>query len=259
MTATDEPHSLFGVNSLPPEERDGYYRALVPEALLARFGLARESELIAVRAPDGSATVELEVRHAPEAEDPLLYLHLTDTMNLQIELLLVVLNDPSAPRFATDRLPDGTPTHFGTVARHLEAEAAALRAGLAPGQVRRGLGLGRAVVACLDAFAARLGHALWMLQPLAYHNAILFERWGFAYLGGRQLMESIDAELRPGGELIARLDGSTPFRAPEAWRTIRGRSWAIQDGILEAPFRGVEMYKQVGKHAGLSTFPDGSW
>jgi hypothetical protein len=95
-------------------------------------------------------------------------------------VLLIVISDPRAPRF--NRPPAGGSHRVRHDRRNLEPSA--LRAGLAPGQVRRGLGLGRAVVACLDAFAARLGHALWMLQPLAYHNAILFERWGFATRAG---------------------------------------------------------------------------
>ena len=59
--------------------------------------------------------------------------------------------------------------------------------------------------------------------------------------------------------LSGRLDGSTPFRRPNAAGSVRGRSWAIQDGILGNPFTGVHMYKGVGKHAGVCTFPGGMW
>ena len=52
---------------------------------------------------------------------------------------------------------------------------------------------------------------------------------------------------------------STPFRQPEQWRTVRGRAWAIHDGILaamDARWNDLRMVKQVGKHAGVNTFPD---
>jgi len=58
---------------------------------------------------------------------------------------------------------------------------------------------------------------------------------------------------------IQMLDGSTPFRRADAWKTIRGRSWAIHDGILGEPWHGIRMYKQVGKHAGMDTFPGGEY
>ena len=49
-----------------------------------------------------------------------------------------------------------------------------------------------------------------------------------------------------------KLDGSTAFRQPGMDKTIRGRSWAIQDGILGEPWRGVEMYR-MRKPADVST------
>ena len=39
--------------------------------------------------------------------------------------------------------------------------------------------------------------------------------------------------------------------------TVRGRSWAITDGILGGPFGGVKMYKAPGRSANVSTFPGG--
>jgi hypothetical protein len=251
-------YSLYGVNQLPPEERDATYRRLVPEELVAPFGLdLRDALRVSVPADGGS--VELDVRTAPDAEDPLFYLHLADTTNMQIELLLIVINDPRAPRFNIDHLAGGEQTEFGTTGRNLAAEIAAQQAGLAPGQVRAGRRGGRRAIECLDRFAGELGHSLVILQPLAYHNAILFERWGFTYVSGHQLMTYIDAEFRPGGFLHSQLDGSTPFRMPDAWRSVRGRSWAIHDGVLGEPFTGVEMYKTVAKHAGVNTFTGENW
>lgn len=134
-----------------------------------------------------------------------------------------------------------------------------MKAGLAPGQVRRGLRLTRDLVPILEAFVGALQHDAVYIQPLAYHNAILFERLGFAYAMGLGRMEWIHKEFSPGGLLFKRLDGSTPFRSPGAEATVRGRSWAIYDGIMDVPYSGIKMYKRVGVHAGVITFPGAAW
>jgi hypothetical protein len=142
------------------------------------------------------------------------------------------------------------------------AEAAAMQAGLAPGQVRRGLRVLAEAVASFDAFVTGLGRDLYLVEPIAYHMAVILERHGFKYQQGRRWMESIHRRFAPGGDLQARLDGSTPFRMPGAERSIRGRSWAIHDGILGEPYTGVRMYRRVGAPPGetvVLTFPEGLW
>jgi len=79
-------------------------------------------------------------------------------------------------------------------------------------------------------------------EPLAYHNAIMHEFYGFRYLTGRALMDRIDQEFAPGGVLFKRLNGSTPFRQPACAFSIKGRSWAIHDGILAEPWECPKMY-----------------
>ncbi|MGH2524956.1 MAG: hypothetical protein ACRDH2_20805, partial [Anaerolineales bacterium] len=96
---------------------------------------------------------------------------------------------------------------------------------------------------------------MYFIEPLAYHNAVVFERYGFAYQQGRRWMESLNTRFSPGGDLPAKLDGSTPFRQPGAQDSIRGRSWAIHDGLLGEPYTEVHMYKHIGKHAGVTTAP----
>ena len=66
--------------------------------------------------------------------------------------------------------------------------------------------------------------------------------------------------LREGGPLLKALDASSDFRGPEAARTVRGRSWAIHDGIGEGlraggGVGGVKMYKAAGRRAAINTFP----
>ena len=264
---SDEPRSIAGLNRLPPAEKERRYAEIVPPALLERFGIDPQTladrdgrKLFTLTGPADSSSVEIEVRHTPDAPDPLFYCHLTDTVTKQIIVLLAVINDPASPRFDVDRLPDGSPTHFGATGRNHPAELAAMQAGLAPGQVRHGLRALRDMLSAFEAFVSRLGHSLFFIEPLAYHNAILFERYGFAYQQGKRWMESIHYRFAaPDGDLRAKLDGSTPFRQPEFGDSVRGRSWAIHDGIMGEPYTGVHMYKHIGKHAGVSTFSEGQW
>ena len=51
-----------------------------------------------------------------------------------------------------------------------------MEAGLAPGQVRRGLRIMKDMVAAWDAFFERVGHKFYFLEPLSYNSAILYER-----------------------------------------------------------------------------------
>jgi hypothetical protein len=257
-------YTIGQVNKFPPEQVQQIYRHLIPLEILTRFGIDPETVADAqgrelFECHPGVSSVELSLRHAWDAQDPVLYVQLADTPNNQIEVTLFVLNDPHSERYDVDRLPDGTLTYFGTLARNIEAEIAAMEAGLAPAQVRRGLGATRRLVPILEQFVAALHHDVFYIQPLAYHNAILFERLGFAYAMGLGRMEWIHKEFRPGGLLTRGLDGSTPFRRPGAEQSVRGRSWAIHDGILHEPYGGIKMYKRAGIHAGIVTFPDSAW
>jgi hypothetical protein len=259
-------YSLHQINGLPMPVKETIYRRLLPDKLLAAYGIDPETlrdgqgrQLVHFTCPEGSRLVEVEVRPEPGFVDPLLYLELTDTRLNQIEVLLFVVNDPEAQRFETDRDWQGERTKFGTFKRNIPAEIKAMEAGLAPGQVRKGLRQARVLIPLFEDFVQRLGHDYYLMEPLAYHNAILFERLGCNYVQGLQRMQWIDGAFRPGGALHAALDGSTPFRRPDAWRSVRGRSWAIHDGILGEPWHGIRMYKEVGKEAGVDTFPDGSW
>ena len=130
--------------------------------------------------------------------------------------------------------------------------------GLAPGQVRAGLRLLGRVLETMEAFCALIGAELYLIEPLFYHSAILYERRGCGYLLGREVMEEINEGFSRGGALRAALDGSTPFRQPGAEQTVRGRSWALHDGVAAGPWTGVKMYKAAGRHAGVETF-DGKY
>jgi hypothetical protein len=259
-------YSLRQINELPVSLKEEIYRLLLPVELLQKFEIdpmtlsnPDGNRLVTFTCPEGSQMVEVDVRPKPGFEDPLLYVELIDTRLNQIEILLFVVNDPNSERFETDRDWRGERTKFGTFRRNIPEEIRAMEAGLAPGQVRKGLRLSRSLIPLFEEFVLRLGHDYYLMEPLAYHNAILFERLGCNYVQGLRRMQWIHLNFQPGGLLHDMLDGSTPFRHPDAWRTARGRSWAIHDGILQEPWHGIKMYKRVGKKAGIDTFPGGQY
>jgi hypothetical protein len=257
-----QPSTIGGINKLSEEEKRAIYARYIPNELIQKFNLPQLSDrkdLLQFRFAKGSSDVEMRLYHQAGFQDPVLYAHLTDTLNGQIHVLLYILNDPDSPRFDVDRMPDGSPTRFGTLRRNLDAEKAAMENGLAPGQVRRGLRLLKPAMAAFEQFITSLGHDMYFVEPLYYHNAVIFECYGFAYQVGKRRMERIHAGFQEGGELRQRLDHSNPFRSAEAANSIRLRSWAIHDGILGEPFTDVTMYKRIGKSADISTTPGCEW
>ncbi len=259
-----QAYTIGGINRLPEGQKCKIYSDLIPDELLERFGIDRTfadangQSLLSCKCAPGIPSVEMSLYHKAGFPDPVLYGHLADTLTGQVHVLLYVLNDPNAERFDVDRMPDGEPTQFGTLARNIAAEQAALEVGLSPGQVRRGLRLLTPAIRSFERFVQELGHDLYFVEPLYYHNAVIFERYGFAYQQGRKLMERIHNGFAEGGEFASKLDGSA-FRRKEAEGSIRLRSWAIHDGIMGEPFTNVTMYKRVGKEAGLSTTGDIGW
>lgn len=256
------PSTIGGINKLPEEQKREIYARYIPKVMIQKFNLpdlVHNHDLLKFHFAEGSSDVEMMLYHKADFPDPILYAHLADTLNGQIHILLYILNDPDSPRFDVDKMPDGSPTRFGIRKRNLEAETSAMQAGLAPGQVRRGLHVLKHAIASFEEFIVSLGHDMYFAEPLYYHNAVIFERHGFSYQMGRRRMESIHLGFKEGGELRQKLDGSTPFRSPAAANSIRLRSWAIHDGIMGEPFTNVTMYKHIGKSAGLNTTPGCEW
>jgi acetoin utilization protein AcuC len=256
------PSTIGGINKLPEPEKREIYSRYIPSELIEKFGLrdlSRNKDLLQFRFAEGSSDVEMMLYHQAGFPDPILYAHLADNINGQIHVLLYILNDPASPRFNVDKLPDGSPTQFGIRKRNLEAELAAMQAGLSPGQVRHGLRALRQAMQAFEGFVTSLGHDLYFVEPLYYHNAVIFERYGFSYQMGRRLMNEIQAGFAEGGVLRQRLDDSNPFRSSRSADSIRLRSWAIHDGILGEPFTNVTMYKRVGVSANINTAPGCAW
>lgn len=260
-----KPQSIAAINQLPLDAQKEIYSRFIPEELIellkipSDFHDANGAPLLEIKAEKRRSDAIIELKHDRTASDPVLFAHITDTLNLQIHVLLYIMNDPSGDRFNVDRMPDGTPTEFGTAQRNIPAEIASMKAGLAPGQIRRGLHLFQESVEAFERFVTSLGHDLYLAEPLYYHNAVIFEKTGFSYLKGRRFMQQIDDGFQPAETYAEKLNGSSPFRQSEMAASILGRSWAIHDGVLGEPFTDVTMYKTVGKSASVATFSGERW
>lgn len=259
------PSTITGINNLPVREKREIYARMIPPALNNYFTLPENyidqdgNDLLSFKYSPGSPSVEMVLKHQIDFPDPIQYGHLSDTLNGQIHVLLYILNDPASPRFNVDQLPDGQKTVFGTIRRNIEAEMAALEAGLAPGQVRRGLRMLSKAIVSFEKFITSLKQDIYFVEPLYYHNAAIFEKYGFAYQKGRKLMERIQSGFSKGGDLLQKFDPSNPFRQPDAASSIRLRSWALHDDILGEPFSEITMYKYVGKSANVRTCTACTW
>lgn len=254
--------SLAEINRLETSVKENIYRTLIPHRVFTEFGVDRYSlcnpqgqRAVRFICPDGLGLVRIEVRPRLEARDCLFFVEVADTPYRQIELSFCLINDLDSPRFDVDVDERGRDNCFATLRRNLQQEVRAMAAGLAPNQVRRGLKMFADFFAIFERFVDALGVDTILAEPLSYDNAVRYEGYGFDYLTGKKLMLWIDREFQPDGSLFRRLDGSTSFRQPGMEKTVRGRSWAIHDGILGVPWDGVKIYKTIGRHAGINTFP----
>lgn len=262
---------IYRINRLDRLEKEGLYRILIPPSLYRLFkidplSLCDEQGAKVVRffCPQGDRTCLIEMKLAGE-EDPVYSFQLSDSTDIsQIEWDFLVVNDPGSPKFNTHIDQEGRDTLFGWASRNLAEEERAMEAGLFPGQIRKGLRATGQVIQVLEFLCRMLDIKSIRLEALFYHNAISYEKHGFSYFSGYRQMKRIHELFEPGGALFLKLDGSTPFRKGEFARTVRGRSWAIHDGILsdvddEALGEGwvsPVMYKMVENPRGMVTFPD---
>jgi hypothetical protein len=251
--------SLTHINALDAPEKEAIYRSLIPLRLLALLDIPAEgdsSQCIRVIAPAGMSFARIEARADPADRHTVFFLDMAETHYRQMELSFCIINDPAAPRFAVDLDERGNDNVFTSLGRNIPEEIRAMHAGLFPNQTSRGLRLFGEFFSRFERFVDSLGMDMVLAEPLTYDNAVRYEKYGFDYLSGRRRMLEIDREFKPGGILFRRLDGSTPFRQPGMERTVHGRSWAIHDGILDEPWGHILIYKTIGVHAGVNTFPE---
>ena len=255
--------TLRDINLLEAAEKETIYQSILPPRLFDVLSLSSEPSCgtagernINFIAPRGLGILRIEARLHRNDRDKVFFLELADTHYRQMELAFCIINDPHAPRFDVDMDSSGSDNCFTSLGRNIPAEIGAMKAGLFPNQTHRGLKMFSEFFTLFERFVDRLGMEMIVAEPLTYDNAIRYEKYGFEYVTGKRLMLEINDGFRPGGGLFKRLDGSTPFRTPGMERTVRGRSWAIHDGILDEPWDNVKIYKMVGESAGVVTFPD---
>ena len=267
-TAPEQPQPIF-LRELPKHDRQFRHtlaHILLPVDLLVQFDIdpitlrnkAGDVMVHSAHSPDGMIW-SMRLLNDIDPRDPLMEIELADTPFNRIAVNWVAMNDPRSPRFDVDRMPDGSSTLRGTAQRNIPAELAAMEAGLAPGQVRQGLRHLKRLLQDLEQVFAAMNQYEFDIEPLYYHAAILFEHYGFRYTRGEGFMHRIHKGFLPGGDLRTKMDGSTPFRRPEMADSVRGRSWAIHDGVMEEPWDGIKMYKRLGVHAGIDTAPGVAW
>lgn len=254
--------SLLTINRLSDAEKERIYSYLLPQRLFEVLEVAGRSlcnsageRLISIIAPEGLPLVRIEARSQPDGGVVVFFLELSDTQFHQMELSFCIIRDPNAESFAVDVDEHGRNNWFASQGRNIQEELRAMRAGLFPNQTRHGLRLFGSFFQLLERFTDSLGIQMIVGEPLTYDNAIRYEKYGFDYLRGKQLMLEIDREFQPGGRYFNRLDGSSPFRMPGMERTVSGRSWAIHDGIMDTPWDEVQIYRMIGTDAGINTFP----
>ncbi len=260
---SDSPHhNIHSINQLDSEIKERVYSLLVPGRAFDAFAIDRSTfrnaqgeRSLKVTAPRQAGFAIIEIKEHPGDRDCIFFLEVADTPFFKVEITFLIINDPRSPRFNTDIDSAGRRTKFGTTRRNIEEEIRAMQAGLAPGQVRRGLHLLRDFMPLVLQFLAAMGQDMLVAEPLTYHDAIIFEKHGFSYVRGKKKMEWIHRGFQPGGELFARLDGSSPFRQPGAEKTVRGRSWAIHDGIMGESWKDIEMYRPLDDPPRVCTFP----
>ena len=259
------------INLLNKHQKEGLYRTLIPPSLFHRFGISpldfyNDKGIKVVRffcpSGDGSCLVEIKLEGI---DDPVYSIQISDSIDpTMIEWEFLIVNDPASEKFSTDVDWNGKDTLFGWASRNLIEEEKAVEAGYFPGQTRKGLGLTREVIGALNSFCRTLNIKSIRLEALFYHNAITYERFGYGYFDGYKQMKRIHELFQPGGELYEKLDNSSPFRRPEFAQSVRGRSWAIHDGILEnlsddlleEGWVSPVMYLMIEKPRAMITFPD---
>jgi len=260
------------INRMSQSEKEGLYRLLIPPSLFRRYQINpltftdyEGTRLVRFYCPEREETVMIELKRIPDDPDPIYSIQVSDGADYtQLNWDFLVVNDPESERFNIDVDGEGRDTLWGRASRNLPEEERSLRAGMAPGMIRKGLGLTREVIGGLAYFARILDIKSIHLEALFYHNAITYERHGFSYFTGYKQMKRTHELFQPGGELFNKMDDSTPFRKPEFAYTVRGRSWAIHDGILseiddnlfDEGWCSPVMYRMVGKPRGMITFPD---
>lgn len=258
------------IQALPEAEWFDLFARLIPQECFIQFNIDprsfEDSEgrlRLRVLYRDQGRILNVRITNPADPVDPIYSIFMQEYGEEGVEVLGLNINDPASERFEVDLDEYGRiPADLVSGRRNIPEEIRAMHAGLAPGQVRRGLRWTGAALKGIEDFLGSLGKSWIWCEAMAYHNAIVYERHGFGYQfhTWEDEMRWIDAEFRPPhGVLYRKLDGLTPFRRPGMEQTVRGRSWAIHDGVLGRAWIRPTMLKEVGVRAEVNTFPDGTY
>jgi hypothetical protein len=89
-----QPYTIGGINLLPEEQKRKIYYDLIPDELLNHFGISRSfvdaegHSLVRAEWAPGNPSVEIALFHQADFPDPILYGHLTDTLNGQVRCFI---------------------------------------------------------------------------------------------------------------------------------------------------------------------------
>jgi hypothetical protein len=204
---SDSPHhSINAINQLDAEIKEQVYCLLVPDKVFDTFAIDRSTfrnlqgeRAVKVTAPRQAGFAIIEIKEHPDDRDCIFFLEIADTPFFKVEITFLIINDPRSPRFNTDIDDAGRRTKFGTTRRNIGEEVKAMQAGLAPGQVRKGLRLLGDFMPLVLSFLIAMGQDMLVAEPLTYHDAIIFEKHGFNYIRGKKKMEWLHQAFQPGG------------------------------------------------------------
>lgn len=238
---------------------------LIPPELVARFHLPDPGRsdfpglgTYFLETDPNRPGFSLRIVSDPSMTDPLFIVKLNISHLGNLEIAWIAANDPDSERFDVDLL-GRLPLEPKSGLRNMPEELRAMRAGLMPNQVRKGLHILKQAVRCVEDYAHAAGAEFLSIFPMEYHNALAYEACGFSYRSGEELMRSIDEGFRPGGRLAELLTGETPFRENWMADTVLGRSWAIHDGIMGSGWYAPEMYKAAGTKTKARRSPPVPW
>jgi len=169
-----------------------------------------------------------------------------------------MITDPHSERFDVDRDWKGEPTKFGLMLRNLKEEERAMKAGLAPGQVRRGLRQMSRQRQLVEEFAAGLGHEMYLANPW---DTTTLSSWS----GRDSTISAAGAKWSGFIASFSRVASSSKSSTDPL--PLGSPRWRIRCGDAVGPFMmvswdrpwsdlEVRMFKRVGYHAGICTFLD---
>ena len=113
------PSTIGSINRLSDPQKREIYSRVIPTALLDKFEISPDlcddqgNDLFIINGSPRRSSAEISLYHQYQFPDPVLYGHITDTINEQIHILFYVLNDPYKPRYDIDRLQNGKLTQLG--------------------------------------------------------------------------------------------------------------------------------------------------